>query len=164
MGIDDSTLSTPTDQDFKNGQRADATPAGLGDNIANWDPAFLQDIHAVILVSGDTHKSVDKKFQQVKDIFGVGSAKSSIKELKTIVGDVRPGKEDGHEQYEYSYFFFVPHLMEYDKVLDSWMESQTLQSLVLTRTPNRAPSKFNLAHLFWAMKETQDSQPELLGL
>jgi hypothetical protein len=106
MGVDDSTLASG-DANFLAGQRGDAEAlkdkgTGTGPTfVPDWDPAFLQDIHAVVLVSGDSHNSVNKELKQVKSVFGVGSAKASIKEVKSIVGDVRPGKEAGHEQYDY---------------------------------------------------------------
>ncbi|KAF9466754.1 hypothetical protein BDZ94DRAFT_1280704 [Collybia nuda] len=118
MGVDDSTLD---DTDFQNGQRADAFnlrdngTGGQNDFVPDWDPAFMQDIHALIFVSGDSHKSVNKKMQQVKDIFGVGSTKTSIKEVKTIVGDVRPGKEAGHEHFGFLDGISNPSVIGFDK-------------------------------------------------
>jgi hypothetical protein len=104
LGIDDSNLAK--DENFKRGQKADAI--NLGDKgtgtdetnfVPKWDPALLQDIHGVILVSGDSHLTVDNMLRQIKGIFGVGSPQASIKEVKSVVGDVRPGRLHGHEQY-----------------------------------------------------------------
>ena len=97
MGIDDSSLGGSTDP-FMIGQERDAL-ASLGDPLSadgktpDWDPHFLRDIHGVILISGDSHGTTDKKKAEIDQIFG-----SSIKEIITIRGDVRPGAEDGHEQ------------------------------------------------------------------
>ena len=99
MGIDDSSLATTgTTDPFITGQQQDAL-TNLGDpksadgKTPAWDPHFLQDIHGVILISGDSHGTTDKKKAEIEAIFG-----SSIKEIITIRGDVRPGAEDGHEQ------------------------------------------------------------------
>ena len=99
MGIDDSSLATSgTTDPFIIGQEQDAL-TNLGDpksadgKTPDWDPHFLQDIHGVILISGDSHGTTDKKKAEIDQIFG-----DSIKEIITIRGDVRPGAEDGHEQ------------------------------------------------------------------
>jgi hypothetical protein len=105
MGVDDSPLTQ--DPNFLSGQQADAQALGdpgtvTGSNfVPNWDPAFLQDIHGVILVSGDSHRSVNKALEEAKAAFGVFTSDPSIKEVTSIVGDVRPGKESGHEQLRF---------------------------------------------------------------
>ena len=114
MGIDDTSLATtgPTDP-FIIGQKQDA--AFLGDPLLadgktpNWDSHFLQDLHGVILISGDSHGTTDKKKAEIDQIFG-----PSIKEIITIRGDVRPGAEDGHEQY-----VFVCYRCEYQLNIES---------------------------------------------
>ena len=99
MGIDDSSLATTGVTDpFIIGQEQDAL-TNLGDpksadgKTPDWDPHFLQDLHGVILISGDSHDTTDNEKKKIDQIF-----KSSIKEIYTIRGDVRPGAEDGHEQ------------------------------------------------------------------
>ena len=99
MGIDDSSLATTgTTDPFIIGQEQDAL-TNLGDpksadgKTPAWDSHFLQDLHGVILISGDSHDTTDKKKTEIDQIFG-----NSIKEIITIRGDVRPGAEDGHEQ------------------------------------------------------------------
>ena len=64
----------------------------------NWDPEFKKDIHGVILVTGDSHVTVDEKLTQILKIFSFGSQNATIHEIKRAVGDVRPGAEKGHEQ------------------------------------------------------------------
>ena len=101
MGIDDANLSN--DKNFQTGQKADAVKLGDkgtttgGTFVPDWDPAFLQDIHAVILVTGDSRLTVNNKLNQIKGIFGAGSTTASIKEVTTIIGDVRAGKNAAHE-------------------------------------------------------------------
>jgi len=103
LGIDDSTLTN--DPNYLTGQKKDSQALGdpgttTGTTFTpDWNPAFLQNIHGVILVSGDSHRTVDHKLHQIKGIFGVGSQDASIKEVISLVGDVRPGKESGHEHF-----------------------------------------------------------------
>ena len=99
MGIDDSSLATTgTSDPFILGQEAGAV-ATLGDpksangTTPDWDPHFLEDLHGIILISGDSHDTTDKKKKEIDAIFG-----SSIKEIIAIRGDVRPGTEAAHEQ------------------------------------------------------------------
>lgn len=99
MGIDDSSLADNGATDpFIKGQQADALenlgdPTSADGKTPDWDPHFLQDLHGVILISGDTHGTTDIKKAEIDLIFN-----SSIKEIITLRGDVRPGAEDGHEQ------------------------------------------------------------------
>ena len=98
MGIPDSSLAAGgTTDPFIIGQEQDSTnlgdPRGSDGKTPNWDPHFLQTLHGVILISGDSHGTTDKKKAEIDLIFG-----SSITEVITIRGDVRPGAEDGHEQ------------------------------------------------------------------
>lgn len=68
--------------------------------MPDWEPAFLQEtheIHGVLLVTGDCYDSVNSKLDEVKAIFTVEGT-SAIAEVLTLAGDVRPGKERGHEQ------------------------------------------------------------------
>ena len=99
MGIDDSSLATSgTEDPFIIGQEQDAV-ANLGDpksadgKTPAWDRHFLQDLHGIILISGDSHETTDEKKREIDFLF-----RSSIKEIITIRGDVRPGNEAGHEQ------------------------------------------------------------------
>ena len=99
MGIDDSSLATTgTTDPFIVGQEQDALnnlgdPKSADGKTPDWDPHFLKELHGVILISGDSHESTDNKKREIDNILG-----SSIKEIITIRGDVRPGAQDGHEQ------------------------------------------------------------------
>lgn len=66
----------------------------LNDDPSLWDPAFKTDIHALIVLTGDHQATVDEKLPHIKDILG-----ASIELVKRIDGNVRPGKEAGHEQF-----------------------------------------------------------------
>lgn len=96
MNISDN-IQDPT---FTSGMREDAK--NLGDSGApgadgkfqpSWDAAFLQELHGVALVTGDSRDTVNQKLASVKQILS-----TSVKEVTTITGDVRPGDQKGHEQ------------------------------------------------------------------
>lgn len=65
----------------------------------NWLPEFKEDIHGVVLVSGESHATVGEELKKVENIFKLGHPDASIKEIIKISGHVRPGKEKGHEQF-----------------------------------------------------------------
>jgi hypothetical protein len=100
MGIKDDLQ----DDAFAGGQLKDAKD--LGDNgstigtdfIPDWEKPFLEPIHGLIFLSGDSHRTIDHKLREVERIFGVGTHHPSIHEVIRIRGDVRPGAESGHEQ------------------------------------------------------------------
>ncbi|KAF9476134.1 peroxidase TAP [Pholiota conissans] len=123
LGIDDSTLAPGGDQDpFKLGQRKDAITT-LGDpvkldNNPDWDPEFLQDIHGLILISGESHASIEKKKLEVDAIFGVNTPHASIKEIATIRGDVRPGDEAAHEHFGFLDGISNPVVNGFDTVIN----------------------------------------------
>lgn len=59
----------------------------------DWDDAFLQEIHGVALVTGDSRDSMNAKLSDVKNILS-----TSVGSIATLTGDVRPGDQAGHEQ------------------------------------------------------------------
>lgn len=65
----------------------------------DWVPAFKQGVDGMILVSGDSHSTVAETLADIERIFLVGAPSATIHEALRIVGDVRPGKEKGHEQF-----------------------------------------------------------------
>lgn len=102
MGITDDI----GDKAFTDGQFSDAE--NLGDKgskdpsgkfvPSNWLDAFRHPVHGVIILSGPSHGTVKAMLRDVKQIFRVGSHHASVKVVLEVVGDVRPGKEKGHEQ------------------------------------------------------------------
>ena len=121
MGIDDSSLAAGDETDpFIMGQEQDALK-NLGDpkmadgKTPDWDSSFLQDIHGVILISGDSHGTTDKEKAEIDQIF-----RSSIKEIITIRGDVRPGAEHAHEQLVFIYLRYE-YRLNLNSVLVIWM-------------------------------------------
>ncbi|MCJ1403005.1 hypothetical protein MMC11_006227 [Xylographa trunciseda] len=100
LGINNEKIG---DTAFEKGMLADAVTLGdLGaasPSGPDWIPAFKQHIHGMVLVSGDSHKTVAEQLAKVKDVFCVGSHDAVIHEVIQIVGHVRPGKEKGHEHF-----------------------------------------------------------------
>ena len=105
MGINDEI----GDAVFNKGMLADApclgdqgtkSASGVVDpNNPDWIPAFKQDIHGMILVTGDCHETVTEKLAGIEKTFLVGAPNATMHEVIRIVGDVRPGAEKGHEQF-----------------------------------------------------------------
>jgi hypothetical protein len=101
MGITDDI----GDSVFNKGMLADAE--NLGDKGTKssdaFDPQWLdeykEEIHGVILVTGDSHKTVQGKLEEIKDIFSVGEKDATIHKVLSVVGDVRPGAVSAHEQF-----------------------------------------------------------------
>ncbi|KAF1960067.1 Dyp-type peroxidase [Byssothecium circinans] len=87
---------------FTNGMKSGARSLGdLGtvqgnSFVPDWDDTFMGEIHGVTLVTGDSRATVDKKLEEVKSIF-----LGSVKEVSTVVGDVRPDEEKGNEHFGY---------------------------------------------------------------
>ncbi len=77
-------------------------PGTASADTPDWVPAFKQGVDGMILVSGECHETVADKLAEIERIFLVGAHSSTIHEALRIVGDVRPGKEKGHEQFVFS--------------------------------------------------------------
>lgn len=52
----------------------------------------------MLLVAGDSFETVSSKLEDVRRIFNGDGGEEVVKEVATLAGDVRPGKEKGHEQ------------------------------------------------------------------
>jgi len=118
LGIDDTSLAAGgTTDPFITGQEQDSI--NLGDPRSSdgktpaWDPQFLKTLHGVILISGDSHGTTDKKKAEIDLIF-----KSSITEVITLRGDVRPGAEDGHEHFGFLDGISNPLVTGFDTVIN----------------------------------------------
>jgi len=128
LGIDDSTLrpvnpTTGAINPFELGQKVDAV-TNLGDTQKlngdpDWDDAFLHNnIHGLIIISGDSHASVNKKKLEIEAIFGVRTPTASLSEIISIVGDVRPGDEAGHEHFGFLDGISNPAVIGFDTVIN----------------------------------------------
>jgi hypothetical protein len=74
--------------------------SGLGKELPDWDPRFLQQIDGIIIVTGESEASMKSKFEEVKKIFlTADKSKATIREVLSYIGTVRPGDQRGHEQY-----------------------------------------------------------------
>lgn len=121
LGIDDSSLGGATDP-FIIGQFKDSTQ-NLGDAgtqttsglVPNWDTAFVQPLHGVILISGESHETLHKKKLEIECIFGVRTIQPSIFEVTSLRGDVRPGVESGHEHFGFLDGISNPAVTGFDK-------------------------------------------------
>ncbi|TFK38587.1 hypothetical protein BDQ12DRAFT_631188 [Crucibulum laeve] len=113
LKIDDTKL---IDTAFLRGQRLDAANlgdkgTGSGDNfVPDWEPAFKEEIHGVILVAGDSHTSVNKQLWQIEEIFG-----DSIYKVTAVRGDARPGDLSAHEHFGYLDGVSNPAIIGFDK-------------------------------------------------
>jgi Dyp-type peroxidase family len=124
LGIDDSSLAVlgPTDP-FIVGQQQDAInnlgdPTQANGTTPDWDAAFLQDIHGVILIAGDSHSTIEKKKAEIDLIFGVDTPLASIKQIVNLRGDVRPGDEAGHEHFGFLDGISNPVVTGFDTVIN----------------------------------------------
>ena len=101
MGIDDANIG---DSAFVNGMLTDAKknlgdPLTANDDTPDWNPAFKHGVDGMILVAGESRQTVAAQLAEVERIFLAGAPHATIHEVIRIVGDVRPGKEKGHEQF-----------------------------------------------------------------
>lgn len=108
MDIDDSSLTATPDgtidpDPFLVGQKQEAVP-DLGDpkksdGDPNWHDSFLQDIHGVILITGDCYETIGQIKEEVLQIFH----SNSINEIDSIYGDGREKPFSAHEQSVFNY-------------------------------------------------------------
>ncbi|OBZ72595.1 Dye-decolorizing peroxidase msp1 [Grifola frondosa] len=116
MGITDEI----GDSAFDEGQLADAqdlgdkgTPTSTG-FVPDWIPAFKNPVHGVILISGDCHATVQATLIKVEQIFNVGAHNATLHEVLRLVGDVRPGAENGHEHFGFLDGISQPAVKDFD--------------------------------------------------
>ncbi|KAH6902595.1 peroxidase TAP, partial [Coprinopsis sp. MPI-PUGE-AT-0042] len=134
MGVDDSSLIGPDTRNpqgvlqpdpFGIGQRQDAVTAlkdnfatsATGEKIPEWDPAFLQPIHGVILIAADCHENAEENLRKIEEIFRADTHRASIAQVKLIRGDARPGKESAHEHFGFLDGVSNPAVIGFEKEL-----------------------------------------------
>lgn len=83
------------DRAFADGQLADADLLGdegqsddAGNFDPNWETAFKGEIHGVLLIAGESWKTVNATVKETLQLFG-----KSIRVVYTLKGAVRPGAE-----------------------------------------------------------------------
>lgn len=101
----------------------------------NWIPGFKKDIHGMILVSGESHQTVAEVMKKIESIFKLEGPEASIRQVIKIVGDVRPGKEKGHEQFVSSIVVTSIVSLNYRTALASSMASRSQRSQVSIPSP-----------------------------
>ena len=74
------------DPGIVNGQKTDPS----------WEPEFKREeqIHGCILITGNSEHTIQKRVEKIGKIFG-----SSMKNVKTVDGHVRPGEHKGQEHF-----------------------------------------------------------------
>jgi hypothetical protein len=99
MGLVDPNPQKDTigDPAFTDGMLRDAS--NIGDEVSNWTHEFKKDIHGLIMITGDCHSTVEARLAEVKKIFLLGETNATIHQVLSVVGDVRKGRESGHEQF-----------------------------------------------------------------
>lgn len=103
-------IGNPSDNNFRDGMKAHAigttaSPSSIGDpikpgtNEPSWEDPFTKPelLHGVVLVTGNDDAQVKQKLDSIKKVF-----QSSVKELKTISGKVRPAPFKGHEHFGFN--------------------------------------------------------------
>ena len=96
------TSNIQSEPQFVAGMQADA--AQLGDAMQEngqtpkWIKEFLEEIHVVFSIAGDSRDSVNKRWSTVEEISGGGAETSSINMVYRLRGNVRPDGQEKHEQ------------------------------------------------------------------
>ncbi|KAI1367925.1 hypothetical protein F5Y08DRAFT_336199 [Xylaria arbuscula] len=85
---------------FKNGMLADA--AALGDDLNEWDADFKKEIHGVFSITANSTIVLERTLDHIKKIFRFGHKDATIEEVTRLRGQVRPGKESGHEHFGFN--------------------------------------------------------------
>ena len=98
MGIDDSPLYSNDKDPFFRGQQQEAllelNDPKKSDGTLDWDEKFLEDIHGVILITGDSPETIEEKKYEIDRIFH----SSSINEVIPVFGEGRDDPFSAHEQ------------------------------------------------------------------
>lgn len=102
LGVSDSL----GDDAFTKGQFSDAS--NLGDpGTGNWESSFAgTSVHGVFLMASDTIDNVNDELANIQNILG-----NSAKEVHRLLGEARPGDQEGHER-EYINVFVQLHTLD----------------------------------------------------
>lgn len=155
------------DPAFNAGMLADAGELGdKGRRTSNgFDPEWLveykKEIHGVIMVAGDCHKTVEGKLEEIKDIFSVGEKDSTIQKVISVVGDVRPGAVSAHEHFGFLDGVSQPAVEGVDpNVLPGQPPAIPSNIILLRTTQNRTPPEWALDGSFLAFRHLAQHVPE----
>ncbi|KAJ9618693.1 hypothetical protein H2203_008897 [Taxawa tesnikishii (nom. ined.)] len=100
------------DDVFKQGMLADVD--NLGDDLADWDKHFKEEIHVMILVAANSEQVLDQEIDKVKRIFHGGQKDAGLVKVTQLAGHTRPGKEDGHEHFGFNDGLSQPAVKDVD--------------------------------------------------
>lgn len=90
------------DDAFADGQHVDATNLKDPGDV-NWVPGFAgTSVHGVFLLASDTIDNVNNELSSIQNILG-----DSITEIHRLLGESRPGAEEGHERMSVYIFQFI---------------------------------------------------------
>ncbi|EJF56508.1 Dyp-type peroxidase [Dichomitus squalens LYAD-421 SS1] len=116
LGITDNVGDTA----FVEGQLKDSQNLGdagttdaQGNFTPDWLPAFKNQIHGLIIISGDSELTVSATQATVMAIFNIG-VHITLHEITTLKGVVRPGAEKGHEHFGFLDGISQPAVKEFD--------------------------------------------------
>ncbi|KAI0966915.1 hypothetical protein F4678DRAFT_483543 [Xylaria arbuscula] len=88
------------DSFFKMGMLADAS--ALGDDVSDWDADFKKEIHGVVAITANNTAVLQRTLDHIKKIFRVGQRDATIDEVTRLLGQTRPGAENGHEHFGFN--------------------------------------------------------------
>ncbi|KAH8102235.1 Dyp-type peroxidase [Cristinia sonorae] len=101
LGITDDLGDGP----FRDGQLKGAEALGDSGSTVNgvfqpnWVPAFKNPIHGVIIVSGDSHATVEERLLDTKNTLKLSPQGGTCHEIIRLNGAVRPDDQKGHEHF-----------------------------------------------------------------
>ncbi|PIL30378.1 hypothetical protein GSI_07563 [Ganoderma sinense ZZ0214-1] len=142
LGMNDDIGDTA----FTKGQLADSK--SLGDPGASgkddtftpdWITQFKNPIHGVIIISGDSHLSVDAAHTTVSSIFNIGF-QPTLHEALTLKGSIRPGDQKGHEHFGFLDGISQPAVKDFDTKPDPGQET-VRQGVILCGRENDADAR-----------------------
>ncbi|KAI1753993.1 hypothetical protein F4782DRAFT_545332 [Xylaria castorea] len=115
---------------FEKGMLADA--GDLGDDLADWDANFKKDIHGAITVTANNKTVLERTVDHIKKIFRVGHQDVTIEEVTRLLGQTRPGAEDGHEHFGFNDGLSQPAVQNVDAgVVSEPLENPVRQGVIL---------------------------------
>ncbi|KAI1346831.1 hypothetical protein F5Y01DRAFT_319408 [Xylaria sp. FL0043] len=100
------------DDVFKKGMLADA--GNLGDDLSEWDADFKKEIHGVIAITSNNKIILERALDHVKKIFRIGQMDAAIDEVTRLLGQTRPGTENGHEHFGFNDGLSQPAVKDVD--------------------------------------------------
>ncbi|RYC65969.1 dyp-type peroxidase [Xylaria longipes] len=115
---------------FEKGMFDDA--GNLGDDVTKWDANFKKEIHGVITVAANSKIVLERTLDQIKKVFRVGHRDVTIEEVTRLLGQTRPGAEDGHEHFGFNDGLSQPAVQNVDAgVISEPGEKPVRQGVIL---------------------------------